>query len=360
LSDSTNIELEGSALTEKEVMASLEKIFNTARGRILITLFSSHIQRIQEIFELTKSLNRKMAISGKSLVSNVEIAKKLGVLKLDENYLCPLEDLNTLKDEEIVLLVTGSQGEPMSALTRLAEESHRQLKIHPGDTVIMSSRFIPGNTKAITSVINKLYKLGAEVLYEKVQDVHASGHAHKEELRLMLNTVKPKFFIPIHGEYRHLVKHKKLAIECGVAPERALVIEDGNPVTFFKDGIRFEEEFQANVILVDGKGVGDVGTAILKERQLLADEGLVILIMVLENETGEILIGPRLQSKGFIFEQEYSYILEKAEQIVLDIYHRSGKISKSNLKKKVKNSLRRYFRRTLERDPVVIPVIIGV
>jgi ribonuclease J len=360
LSDSTNIELEGFALTEKEVMASLEKIFNTARGRILITLFSSHIQRIQEIFELTKSLNRKMAISGKSLVSNVEIAKKLGVLKLDENYLCPLEDLNTLKDEEIVLLVTGSQGEPMSALTRLAEESHRQLKIHPGDTVIMSSRFIPGNTKAITSVINKLYKLGAEVLYEKVQDVHASGHAHKEELRLMLNTVKPKFFIPIHGEYRHLVKHKKLAIECGVAPERALVIEDGNPVTFFKDGIRFEEEFQANVILVDGKGVGDVGTAILKERQLLADEGLVILIMVLENETGEILIGPRLQSKGFIFEQEYSYILEKAEQIVLDIYHRSGKISKSNLKKKVKNSLRRYFRRTLERDPVVIPVIIGV
>ncbi len=360
LSDSTNVELEGFALTEREVMASLEKIFQIAKGRILITLFSSHIQRIQEIFELTKSLNRKMAISGRSLVSNVEIARRLGLLKLDEDYLCPLEELNSLKDEEVVLLVTGSQGEPMSALTRLAEGSHRHLRIHSGDTVIMSSRFIPGNTKAITSVINKLYKLGAEVLYEKVQDVHASGHAHKEELKLMLKTVNPKFFIPIHGEYRHLVKHKNLAIECGVAPERALVIEDGNPITFLKHGIRFEESFPANVVLVDGKGVGDVGTTILKERQLLADEGLVILIMVLDNGTGEILIGPKLQSKGFIFEQEYSYILEEAEEIVLDIYEKTGKISKSSLKKKVKNSLRRYFRRTLERDPVVIPVIIGV
>ncbi len=360
LSDSTNVELEGFALTEREVMASLERIFNDAQGRILITLFSSHIQRIQEIFELTKSLNRKMGICGRSLVSNVEIARRLGLLRLDEDYLVPLEKLNELRDEEIVLLVTGSQGEPMSALARLAEGSHKQLKIHEGDTVIMSSRFIPGNTKAITSVINKLYKLGAEVLYEKVQDVHASGHAHKEELKVMLNTVKPKFFIPIHGEYRHLVKHKNLAIQCGVAPERALVIEDGNPVTFLKDRIIFEESFPANVILVDGKGVGDVGTSVLKERQLLADEGLVIVIMVVDKEKQEILIGPKLQSKGFIFEEEYNHILKEAEDIVLDIYNRSSKISKSNLKKKVKNSLRRYFRRILERDPVVIPVIIYV
>ncbi len=360
LSDSTNVELDGFALTEREVMASLEKIFKIAKGRILITLFSSHIQRIQEIFELTKSLNRKMAICGRSLESNVDIARRLGLLKLDKDYLIPLEDLSSLKDEEIVLLVTGSQGEPMSALTRLAEGSHRQLRIHEGDTVIMSSRFIPGNTKAITSVINKLYKLGAEVLYEKVQDVHASGHAHKEELKIMLNTVKPKFFIPIHGEYRHLVKHKNLAIECGVAPERAFILEDGNPITFYSDGIKLEDPFPANVILVDGKGVGDVGTTILKERQLLADEGMVLLVMVLDGNSGEILIGPKLQSKGFIFEQEYSYILEDAEKIVMDIYSKSGKISKSNLKKKIKNSLRRYFRRTLERDPVVIPVIITV
>ncbi len=359
-SDSTNVELEGFALTEREVMASLERIFATAKGRILITLFSSHIQRIQEIFELTKKIGRTMAVSGKSLISNIEIARRLGLLKLDDNYLCPVEDLGNLPDEEIVLLVTGSQGEPLSALARLAEGTHRQLKIHPGDTVIMSSRFIPGNTKAITTVINKLYKLGAEVLYEKVQDVHASGHAHREELRLMLKTVRPKFFIPVHGEYRHLVKHQKLAVECGVSPERALVLEDGNPITFYKNSIRFEEEFSAASILVDGKGVGDVGKTILKERRLLADEGLVILTMVIDNKSGEIIMGPQMQSKGFIFEQEYSHILEEAKEIVLDIYNRSSSPSKSTLKKKVKNSLRKYFRRTLERDPVVIPVIIGI
>lgn len=360
LSDSTNVELEGFALTEREVKATLERILKESQGRILITLFSSHIQRIQEIFDLTKKLNRKMAVSGHSLESNIEVARKLGLLKIDDEYLCPVEDLHKLKDSEIVLLVTGSQGEPMSALARLAEGTHRQLRIHEGDTVIMSSRFIPGNTKAITSVINKLYKLGAEVLYEKVQEVHASGHAHREELKLMLQTVKPKFFIPLHGEYRHLVKHKKVAIEAGVAPERALVLEDGNPITFFRDGIKFEDCFPANVILVDGKGVGDVGTTILKERQLLADEGLVIVVLVLENETGEIIIGPKIQSKGFIFEQEYFHIIEEAENIVREIHEKSGKISKSNLKKKIKNSLRKYFRRTLERDPVVIPLVIGV
>ncbi len=360
LSDSTNVELEGFALTEREVMASLERIFATARGRILITLFSSHIQRIQEIFELSKKIGRTMAVSGKSLISNIEIARRLDLLKLDDRYLCPLEDVGSLPDEEIVLLVTGSQGEPLSALARLAEGTHRQLRIHKGDTVIMSSRFIPGNTKAITTVINKLYKLGAEVLYEKVQDVHASGHAHREELRVMLETVRPKFFIPVHGEYRHLVKHQKLAVECGVSPERAIVIEDGNPVSFYRDSIRFEEEFSATSILVDGKGVGDVGKTILKERRLLADEGLVIITMVIDNKSGELIMGPQIQSKGFIFEQEYSHILEEAKEIVLDIYNRSSSPSKSTLKKKVKNSLRKYFRRTLERDPVVIPVIISI
>ncbi len=360
LSDSTNVELEGFALTEREVMRSLEDIFNRASGRILITLFSSHIQRIQEIFELTKKIGRVMAVSGKSLISNIEIARRLGLLRLDDKYLCPLERLSSLADEKIVLLVTGSQGEPLSALARLAEGTHRQLRIHKGDTVIMSSRFIPGNTKAITTVINKLYKLGAEVLYERVQDVHASGHAHREELRLMLETVRPKFFIPVHGEYRHLVKHRNLAVECGVAPERAIVLEDGSPITFYGDSIRFEEEFSAASLLVDGKGVGDVGKTILKERRLLADEGLVILIMVVDTKSGEIIMGPELQSKGFIFEQEYPHILEEAREIVLDIYNRSSSPSKSTLKKKVKNSLRKYFRRTLERDPVVIPVIIGI
>lgn len=360
-SDSTNVEREGFALTEKEVKSTLQDIFFQASGRILITLFSSHIQRIQEIYDLTRQFNRMMAVSGRSLVTNIEIARKQNFLNLSDNNFCDLDELSYLPDEKIVLLVTGSQGEPMSAMNRLVEGSHRQLRIHKGDTVVMSSRFIPGNTKAINKVINKLYKLGAEVMYEKVQDVHASGHAHLEELKIMFDTIRPRFFIPFHGEYRHLVKHTRLAKDCGVAPERAIVLEDGEPVTLLEDGgIRFEEEFFASSVLVDGKGVGDVGRAILKERQLLADEGMVVVVLVLDNDTGEIIMGPRIQSKGFIFEQEYSHILDSAESIIMDVY---AKIPARNWKKirdRVKSALRRHFRKTLGRDPVVVPVIINV
>jgi ribonuclease J len=359
-SDSTNVEREGFALTEKEVKASLQDIFQKATGRILVTLFSSHIQRIQEIYDLARQFGRTMAVSGKSLSTNIEIARDLDYLNFsDQSYVDP-ESIGDMPDENVVLLVTGSQGEPMSAMTRLAEGSHRQLRIHPGDTVIMSSRFIPGNTKAINKVINRLYKLGAEVLYEKVQAVHASGHAHREELKLMLRTVKPKFFVPIHGEYRHLVKHADLAQDCGVAPERALVLEDGQPVTLLEQGIRYEEEFSARSVLVDGKGVGDVGSTILKERQLLADEGMVVVVMVLDTESGSIIMGPRLESKGFIFEQQYAHILTEAESIILDVYEKIPAGAWKKLRDRIKSALRRYFRKSLGRDPVIVPVIIKI
>ena len=359
-SDSTNVEREGFALTEKEVKASLQDIFQKAQGRILVTLFSSHIQRIQEIYDLARQFGRTMAVSGKSLSTNIEIARELGYLNFsDQSYVDP-ENIGDLPDEEVVLLVTGSQGEPMSAMTRLAEGSHRQLRIHSGDTVIMSSRFIPGNTKAINKVINRLYKLGAEVLYEKVQAVHASGHAHREELKLMLNTVKPKFFVPVHGEYRHLVKHADLAQNCGVAPERTLVLEDGHPVSLLEHGIRYEEEFSARSVLVDGKGVGDVGSTILKERQLLADEGMVVVVMVLDAESGTIVMGPRLESKGFIFEQQYAHILTEAESIIMDVYEKIPNGAWKKLRDRIKSALRRYFRKALGRDPVVVPVIIKI
>ncbi|MFP4048348.1 MAG: ribonuclease J [Desulfovermiculus sp.] len=359
-SDSTNVEREGFALTEKEVKASLQDIFQKAEGRILVTLFSSHVQRIQEIYDLATQFGRTMAVSGKSLSSNIEIARNLGYLNFsDQSYVDP-ESIGDLADEKVVLLVTGSQGEPMSAMTRLAEGSHRQLRIHPGDTVIMSSRFIPGNTKAINKVINRLYKLGAEVLYEKVQAVHASGHAHQEELKLMLNTIRPKFFVPIHGEYRHLIKHSDLAQSCGVAPERALVLEDGQPVTLLEKGLRYEEEFSARSVLVDGKGVGDVGSTILKERQLLADEGMVVVVMVLDTESGAIIMGPRLESKGFIFEQQYAHILTEAESIIMDVFEKIPAGAWKKLRDRIKSALRRYFRKSLGRDPVIVPVIIKI
>jgi ribonuclease J len=358
MSDSTNAEREGFALTEREIKEALRDIFKNAPGRILLTLFSSHIQRMQEVYDLAQEYGRKVAVSGKSLYANIEIARDLGFINIPPETECRTEDIAGLKHSKAVLLLTGSQGEPLSALTRLANGEHRQLRVHPGDTVVMSSRFIPGNVRAITKVINKLYKLGAEVLYEQVQAIHASGHAHRAELRIMLETVKPKFFIPVHGEYRHLVKHCQLARECGVASERAIILEDGNPITFNNGGIRLEDPVPVEFIYVDGKGVGDVGQSVLKERQLLAGEGLVIVLLVIEEKTGEITLGPNIISKGFVFEQQYSHVLEDAKCIVLDIFENIPPGNPDKLKERIRSSLRRFFRKILERDPVVVPLVI--
>ena len=360
MSDSTNVEREGDALTEMEIKDSLREIFVQAEGRVLVTLFSSHIQRMQEIFDLALSHGRKVAVSGRSLVRNIELARELGFLEYSEDNYIDLEDLPKLAESEVVLLLTGSQGEPLSALTRVGLGEHRQIKINKGDTVIMSSRFIPGNTKAITKVINNLYRMGAEVFYEKVRAIHASGHAHRNELKMMLNTVRPKFFLPLHGEFRHLLKHSRLAVECGVAPERSLVLEDGQPVTLSSSGIRFEEEVNAESVLVDGKGVGDVGQIVLKERQTLGEEGLVIVSMAIDQVSGELVYGPELASKGFIFEQQFSHVLDEARNIVLDVFDNIPPSEPKKMEDRIRSALRRFFRKILERDPVIFPLIVLV
>jgi len=361
LSDSTNVEQEGRALTEREIEHTFDSIFAETEGRILVTLFSSHIQRMQEIFDLAAKHGRKVAASGKSLWRNIDIARELGHLHVEPGVYVHLDDVSRFPDSEMVILLTGSQGEPLSALSRLAMGEHRQIRIHEGDLVIMSSRFIPGNQRAITKVINRLYKLGAEVLYERVAGIHASGHAYAAELSQMLDAVRPRFFIPVHGEYRHLVKHKRLAEMRGVMPERALIVEDGQPVTFFPDGtIRLEEKILVESIYVDGKGVGDVGHTVLKERQLLGGEGLVIVNLVIDEATGEITLGPDILSKGFIFEQTYAHYLEDAKCIVLDIYENVPPHQIEKLKERIRSSLRRFFRKVLDRDPVVVPVVISI
>jgi ribonuclease J len=354
------VERDGFALTEREIKGSLRRIFGEATGRIIVTLFSSHVQRMQEIYDLAAETGRKVAILGRSMNRNVDLATDLGLMRIPHAATVPLESLPHLPDEQAVLLVTGSQGEPLSALSRIASGEHRQVAIKPGDLVLMSSRFIPGNVKAITKVINRLYKLGAEVLYERVQAIHASGHAHREELKIMLQTVRPKFFVPLHGEYRHLVKHSRLAVECGVARERALVLEDGQPVTLTPTSMRLEDAILVESIMVDGKGVGDVGQTVLKERQILGGEGLVVVLLVIDEKTGEILRGPDITSKGFVFEQQYSHILEDARCVVLDIYENVPPGDTNKLKERIRSSLRRFFRRIIERDPVVEPVIVVI
>lgn len=360
LSDSTNVEREGFALTEREIKATLREIFLQAQGRVIITLFSSHIQRMQEVFDLAEETGKKVAVSGKSLLRNIDIARDLSLLRIPRDTLISLDDIDAFEDRQLVLLVTGSQGEPLASLSRMSLSEHRQISINKGDLVILSSRFIPGNIQAITRVINRLYKLGAEVFYERVQAIHASGHAHREELKIMLATVRPKFFIPIHGEYRHLVKHKRLAVECGVAEERALVIEDGQPVTFLEQGIRLEDAVPADKILVDGKGVGDVGQTVLKERQLLAGEGMVIVLLIVDKKTGEIVLGPEIVSKGFVFEQQYAHLLEDAKCVVLEVFEDTVPGSLKKLKERTRQSLRRFFRQVLDRDPVVVPLILSI
>lgn len=357
LSDSTNIMRQGRSLTEREVMSSLQKVFDTAQGRIVITLFSSHIQRIQEVFDLARERGRTVVISGKSLANNIEMAQELGIAHLPPSFFNAHTGVPEIPDEKIVIIATGAQGEPLSALSRMVWGGHKQLAVRKGDTVVMSSRMIPGNAKAISRLINEMYRLGAEVLYESVHAIHASGHAYRDELQQMLLAVRPEMFVPIHGEYQHLVKHGRLAEECGVQKEKVILLEDGRPLTILKDGFRLGDPVPVECTLVDGKGVGDVGAAVLKERRILGDEGMVVVVLVIDSETGSILHGPEMISKGFVFEQHFSHVLEDAKCLVLDEIEAARPGQVTRMQEGIRSSLRRFFRRVLERDPVVVPII---
>ncbi len=357
LSDSTNVEREGRSLTERQVLESLRRFFAQCPGRIIVTLFSSHIQRIQEVFDCAKEYGRTVVVNGRSLVNNIEMAFALGKLRPPTGLFLDPAAMPPLPDEEVVLLVTGSQGEPLSVLSRIARGDHKQLAVHKGDAVIMSSRLIPGNTTAVTELINTLYRQGAEVYYEAVRAIHASGHAHREELTAMIDAVRPEYFVPVHGEYRHLVKHRRLAAACGVADGKALLLEDGQPVTLLPEEVRFEEPIDAESILVDGKGVGDVGQAVLKERHLLGEEGMVVAVMVLDGASWEVLHGPEVISKGFVFEQQFSHVLEDARCVVLDVMEEIEPGDVEKLQDKIRSGLRRFFRKIMGRDPVVVPVV---
>lgn len=322
----------------------------------MVTLFSSHIQRIQEVCDLARHYGRAVIISGKSLANNIDIAAQLGFLTLPPEFFNAHNGVPELPDDKVVLVVTGAQGEPLSALSRMVWGGHRQLSIREGDTVVMSSRVIPGNARPISRLINEMYRLGAEVLYESSHAVHASGHAHREELRDLLLAVRPELFVPVHGEYQHLVMHGRLAESCGVRRENVILLRDGQPLTILPRGFRLETPVAVECTLVDGKGVGDVGASVLRERRILGDEGVVIVALVLDAETGSVLHGPEMISRGFVFEQQLSHVLEDAKCLVLDELE-NAPTSTGRLRENIRTSLRRFFRRVLERDPVVVPVI---
>lgn len=362
-SDSTNAEKEGFTLSEQEVRKTLEGIIQTCRGRVIVATFASNISRIRQVIEISSQFGRKVVFNGKSMVTNVNLAGNQGFLSIPADMEIKEKQINQFPDRYIAVITTGSQGEPMSALTRMARGEHKGIKIKKGDTIILSSRFIPGNEKAITSVINRLYRMGADVIYEKVSDIHTSGHAKREELKHMLNLVKPKYFIPIHGEYRHLVKHSELALNTGMPQENVFVVEDGDVLSFNNGTLRLEDPVHSGQIFVDGKGVGDVGEMVLRDRRKLGGHGMVITVMTVDEQTADILTGPEIISKGFVFGDQRGHILEDAKCIVLEVIDeidRSSAIDWQEVESDIRRQLKRFFYRVIERRPLILPIIIPV
>ncbi|SDU21757.1 ribonuclease J [Desulfobacula phenolica] len=363
MSDSTNVEVEGYTMSEQEVAKNLEDLITVAKGRVIVALFASNVFRIQQLVDIAIRNNRKVVFHGRSMEQIVAVATQLGHIHYPPNTILNIKQISRHKDDEVLIITTGSQGEPMSALVRMASGMHKHINIKKGDNVILSSKYIPGNEKAIANIINKLYRRGADVVYSKIAKIHTSGHAHQEELKLMLNLTKPKYFIPIHGEYRHLVVHARLAEGLGLPRENVIVAEDGKIIAFDKDGGRITGSVHTGRILVDGKGIGDVGRSVLKERRELSEGGLVVVTMIIDEETGVVLYGPELISKGFVFDSATGYLVDDAQCVILEIVEEieAGFESRVELiRKKLKKALKQYFAFTINRRPLIVPIIIEV
>jgi len=361
LSDSTNVEREGFTLSEKYVGEAFAEIFPSCEGRIIVAAFSSSIHRVQQVADAAARCGRKILLNGRSMVSNVRIARQLGYLHIADEQFMELRELPHTPREQVCMITTGSQGEPRSSLIRIAMDDHKQIKLEKGDTVILSSRVIPGNERTISQLINHLYRRGAEVYHEKVSEVHVSGHASQEELKLILNLVRPRYFMPIHGEYRHLTLHKKLAQKVGIPEERCILATNGDLVSFYADTAAIVEKVESGRVFVDGKGIGDVGNMVLKDRKHLSEDGMVVVIIGINKESTEIIYGPDIVSRGFVFEDESQAYLETARCIVVDaLAELSGEMRADveEVSLTVRQVLRRFFKKSIERRPVILPMIL--
>ena len=363
LSDSTNAEKGGYTFSEKEVRRAFEDIFSEAKGRIIIATFASNIHRIQQAIDVAVMFNRKVILSGRSMVSNAQIALDLGYLTIPENTWLKLEDLKNLNDNEVVIITTGSQGEPMSVLSRIAIDEHKNIKIKEGDVVILSAKVIPGNENSIGSIINHLFRRGADVIYEKVSEIHVSGHASKEELKLMLNLVKPKYFMPVHGEHRHKVYHARLAEKTGIPKSNIFLLDNGGVLEVSEETATLNGKVTSGRIYVDGKGVGDVEDMVLRDRRRLAHDGIVIVILAIEKLTGSIVSGPDIISRGFIFEDASQEVMNDVRELVYTTLKDLGSeliADKSLVQAKIRSVLKKYLRNTMDRMPMIMPIIYEV
>ena len=361
-SDSTNVDRPGHTRSEMDVGQALGARFDAATGRIIVATFASHIHRIQHVLTLAARTGRRVALLGMSMQRNVTIAAELGYLRVPENVLVELEALAELPANRQVILSTGSQGEPHSALALMASSEHKYVRVERGDLVIISARVIPGHERTIGRVVNALYRLGAEVLYEDNAFVHVSGHASQEDLKMMFNLTRPRYFIPVHGEYRHLLSHARLAESVGIGPERVFLIEDGMAVEFSKTAAHVAERVAAGRVLVDGKSVGDVGAVVLRDRQLLAEDG-VITVSLAVDRSGTVLAGPEIASRGFVYMKENEPLLEELKKAVLAALAERGPdvpFDRELMSATVRMAVRQFANQRFRRRPVVLPIILEV
>ncbi len=361
-SDSTNVDRPGHTPSESEVGPALAPRFAAARGRIILATFASHIHRIQQVLELAARYGRKAALLGMSMEKNVRIASELGYLRVPEGVLESLEAVAALPASRQLIVSTGSQGEPNSALALMAAGEHKYVRIERGDLVIISARVIPGNERTVGRAINALFRLGAEVLYEDNAFVHVSGHASQEDLKLMLNLTRPRYFIPVHGEYRHLLGHTRLAASVGLPPERVFLIEDGQGVEMTPSAARVIGGYPTGRLLVDGKGVGDVGAVVLRDRQLLAENGMVVVSLAVD-KSGAVIAGPELATRGVVYVKESEEVLAELKAAVSQALAErdpAAPFDRELVGALVKGAVRRFIQQRFQRKPIVLPIVLEV
>ncbi|MBO7520522.1 MAG: ribonuclease J [Clostridia bacterium] len=364
LSDSTNVERPGYTASERIVGESLANLFRKAQGhRIIVATFSSNIHRIQQIIDEAHHCKRKVAVSGRSMINVVMMAAKLGYLKVPRGVLIEIEQIKNYSPDRLVIITTGSQGEPLSALYRMAFSDHRQVEIVPGDTIIISATPIPGNEIFVSRLVNELMKRGANVVYEKMYDVHVSGHACNEEQKLMLAIIKPKYFIPVHGEQKHLYKHKTLALSMGIKSDNIVVAANGNVIEVSENGIKNGGSVPSGRVLVDGLGVGDVGSIVLRDRKHLSDNGIIVVTVAIDSVTREVVAGPDVVSRGFIYVKESEELMSELNEVVCDVLESCyvNRVSDWNsIKTRVKDGVSKFLYQKTHRSPMVLPVIMEI
>lgn len=363
LADSTNVERAGFTMTERNVMETFKSLFRDAKGRIIIASFASNVSRIQMVVDVAVRFGRKIAFVGRSMVSIVKIAMQLGELRIPEGRLLDIDDLDRYNDEEIVIMTTGSQGESMSGLMRMAYGEHRKVRIKPSDLVILSSSVIPGNEKFVSRVINQLYRCGATVIYESLAEVHVSGHACREELKIIHTLAKPRYFIPVHGEYRHLCQHAKLAVSLGMSEKNVIIPELGSVIELSATGASVVGSVPSGSVLVDGLGIGDVGNVVLRDRKHLSQDGLIIVVMAIDCEQGVLVSGPDIISRGFVYVREAEELMENVRNVVRRIlgdYDRIEMQDWNTIKARVRDELHKYIYEQIKRNPMILPIMVEI